>query len=206
MAGIAIEGLNIQTKVIEPFPHIPNLPGIYSTCLPEGTHNIQLQFNSQNTFSMSITIPSKGIQFVEPFIGGVFRKYGKRTSVEAFINLERIPSSSEGDVRTLLNPTGLGTYLTNLSLIPNIDASIFDIAKNLRLYTPGTFTLGDPASKGIVESERASGYVDLAIDTRAIYLESTNDFPLQFVLPSASLDFVLPGKNLHSILIDKLIQ
>ena len=54
-----------------------------------------------------------------------------------------------------------------------------------------------------IESEKARAYIDLAIDTQAIYIDSSPIFPLQFVIPSSLLDFTLPNEKSFSILIDK---
>lgn len=203
IAGITVNGSTIKPKVIEPFPCIPNEPGIYYACLPQGTQTINLQFNEQNTFSMSVTVPAKGFQIAEPFIGGVFRKYGTDTGIGKIIESKRILDLGQGDVKSSFNLSGNGAYLTTLSLKPSIDASTNQIAEALRLYTAGTFTTGNPDSKGTLEPERANAYADLAIDTRAIFFDSNNQFPLQFVVPNTPLDFGMPGEQLHAILIDK---
>ncbi|MBI3591639.1 MAG: PKD domain-containing protein [Candidatus Melainabacteria bacterium] len=123
MVGISVEGYTFNPKVIEPFAHIPAQPGLYYACLPEGTYNFQLQFNGQNTFSMSVTIPSNSeLNFIEPFVGGVFRKYGKTTAIEKIIQSKRILDIGEGDIKTIINPTGTGAYITTLSLAPNIES------------------------------------------------------------------------------------
>ena len=128
--------ITIKPKVIEPFPYVPNEPGIYYACLPQGTQTINLQFNEQNTFSMTITVPAKGIQIPEPFIGGVFRKYGTGNAIGKIINSKRVLDSGEGDLKTTINPTGTGAYFTNLSVA---STNTSDIAEALRLYQPGTF-------------------------------------------------------------------
>lgn len=206
MAGISIDNSStFKVNVTEPFPHIPQYPGFYSTCLPEGSHTITLQFNGQNTFSMSVTVPRTSLPiFVEPFVGGVFRKYGTLTAIPKIIDSKSIFSSSEGDVRSVLNPTGSGAYLTNLSLKPDLEASTSEIAEALRLYKSGTFELGDPNSKGELEPERAKAFIDLAVNTKEIYLDHNNYFPLQFVVPSSPISFGNPGELSPFILIDKL--
>ena len=127
----------------------------------------------------------------------------KEKSKIDFEQFKRIIDSIFGDVRSSLNPTGIGAYFTNLALKPNLDADSYDIAEALRLYKPDSFEPGNPNSVGILEPEKANAYADLAIDTRAIFLDSTNQFPFQFVFPSTFLDFGLPGESSYAILVDK---
>lgn len=204
MAGISIDNSSVfKVNVTEPFPHIPQYPGVYSTCLPEGLHTITLQFNGQDTFSMSVTVSRTALPvFVEPFIGGVFRKYGKVSTINKIVESKTILRSSEGDVRSILSPTGAGAYITNLSLTPNIDATQSEIAEALRLYVPGTFEAGNPNSKGELEPERATAFLDLAIGLKAVKLDHSGVFPLQFLLPELPIFFVNPGEQSDFILID----
>jgi len=204
MVGITINGITtIKPEIVEPFPYIPNQFGTYYTCLPSGNQNITLQFNDQNTFSMSVTVSNKHFHFVEPFIGGVFRKYGKISAIESIIGSTRILDSGAGDIMTSLSPSGAGTYLTDLSLKPTYEATKVEIAKALRLYKSGTFELGNPSSVGELELDKAEAYIDLALDTRAYILESDQRFPLQYLIPSSFLDFKYPNEKSNSILIDK---
>ena len=198
---------NSNLSVIEPLPVIPLQPGIFTGCIQKGQYNFQLQFNGQNTFSASATVPDKTfLNLPAPagnFWGGVFRKYGKLSTIQKIKDSRLVLSSIVGDIQNTFTPTGTGAYLTRLSLQPNISASISEIAEALRLYLPDTFETGNPNSKGILEPERASTFIDFAIDTSKIPLQSNQVFPLQYVYPNSSLQFGIPGDKLNTILIEE---
>ncbi len=204
------ELFNTNLKVIEPFSHIPLQPGIFTGCIQNGQYNIHLQFNEQNTFSMTANVPQKTLlnlpSPIGNFWGGVFRKYGRFTTVDKVIQSRTILNSPEGDIQTILNPTGAGAYLTRLSLQPNINVSVSEIAEALRLYASGTFEAGKPSSKGILEPDRAEAFIDLVVNTFNTNLITNETFPLQFVLPNSQLNFDNPGEASSAILIDKLGQ
>ncbi len=206
MAGIVIEGLNVPVKIVEPFPHIPQYPGIYSTCLPEGTHTITLQFNNQNTFSMSITVPtSSNLSFVEPFIGGVFRKYARPFTIPLILDSRKILNTPTGDLRKPYNPAGSGAYLTNFSLKPGFDTSPEEIARKLRLFQDGSFEPGNINSIGTLEPDRARAFIDLAVNYKANLFDFDPLFPFQFVLPYTEILFGKPGETNDFILIDEYV-
>jgi len=198
---------NSNLNVIEPFPHIPLQPGIFSGCIQNGEYTFTLKFNDLSTFTMTGTVQKPLLKFLPShttdFWGGVFRKYGKPTTIPKIVDSKLILNTLDGDIQTILNPTGAGAYLTRVSLTPNIDTNSETIANALRLYITGTFEVGNPSSNGEIEIGKADAFIDLAIDTTTINFQTNETFPLQYVIPNQQLQFGYPNENSKAILIDR---
>jgi len=139
------------------------------------------------------------------FWGGVFRKYGRPTTIPLILNSNKILNSLIGDIRKPYNPTGSGAYLTNLSLKPGVDTTPGEIATKLRLFKDGSFEPGNTNSTGLLEPDRARAFVDLAINYKANLFNSDPLFPLQLVLPNTEISFGRPGDANDFILIDEYV-
>ena len=190
---------NSNLNVIEPFPHIPLQPGIFSGCIQNGEYTFTLKFNDLSTFTMTDTVQKPLLKFLPShttdFWGGVFRSYRGADTVRDIITTSKLLKGT-----TYPGDLGVGVYLTRLNLEPIRESQPY-ISKVLRILNTDLTapnnkqislsnpepckedeTLGTLPSSSIYYLPK-DGFIDIAINTQKLNILSAQFSPVSIMHP-----------------------